>query len=229
MSIFFHGLSWLIAAIAWTFLSFRFWQNFIKTKSKVAESFFYFSVFLIISMLCTAVGQLFFIGNLSILQAGLTLNIFLNTLAFAYFGYLIFYIKFPNISPKIGFLSVFIFGLGAVILNILFPIRPLGETGKLVAFSLHFLTGICYFILIAVPALILGFLLLKEALSFPPSEERTKSLGLGILCILGVLISFLYAIPRPEFISIRPFIMIGWAIGVILLAILTQKPPSPPY
>lgn len=72
-----HGLSWLIAALAWMFLSSRLWRSFKRIGGKISKFFFYFSVFLVISQFSIGLSELFFADSFLILQGGLTASIFL--------------------------------------------------------------------------------------------------------------------------------------------------------
>lgn len=206
-----------IITLAWGYLSFRFWRYFKRIKGKISEFFFYFA-------LSYAISFLFFtLSDLLVSKWILIIGLFFVALACACLGYLIIYIQFPKISPRFGFWVIFLLGMVAVSLNIFFP--PIYSTSLAGALylSLHPLVGILIFITIVSSSLSLGIIIIRKALSTPSSEGKTKSLGLGILCLSGIVVALFYSLFPLTMMML--FIAITWAIGIILLAILTQKLP----
>jgi len=220
-----HGLVWLLNSIAWGFLTFRFWQSFKRIKGKVSEFFFYFALCSTISYFIHAIYGLFFADNFFIVRWGIVLGIFVLLIGFAFFGYLIVYMKFPKIPAKFGFLFVLILAIVQLILNSFYPPTPTLEKNKMMGI-IQPMVGILTFIIIAGTAFPLGIILIEEGLSLQ-GEARIKSFGLGILCLWGIALAFLLSVLEVE--PIRTFIAIAWAIGVFLITILTQRPPPPHY
>lgn len=220
-----HGLVWLLNSIAWGFLTFRFWQSFKRIKGKVSEFFFYFALCSTISYFIHAIYGLFFADNFFIVRWGIVLGIFVLLIGFAFFGYLIVYMKFPKIPAKFGFLFVLILAIVQLILNSLYPPTPTLEISKIIG-VLQPSIGILTFIIIAGSSFPLGIILIQEGFSLS-GEARIKSLGLGILCLLGIVLALFLSILEME--PLRTILAICWPVGIFLLGFLTQKPPPPTY
>jgi len=206
----------------WGLLSFRFWQSFKRLPGKIFQFFFYFSSFLSISFF------FIFLGDLLSLKLPLTIGLFFNILAFSCLGYLIFYLKFPNISSKYGFLIIFILGIITLSLVPFFPylsgIDP--KSGKIL-FWPHSLIGGLFFIIIIITTFPLGILFFQQGFSLKSPEEKKKAFGLGTILFLGLIVAFFYSLYfLLSFSLLLLFLVIIWAIIIISVTFFTQKPPS---
>lgn len=224
MAFSFPGLSWLLMIISWLFLIFRFWQSFKRTKTEISKYLFYFASFLIIPFFLGAINSLFFADNFLILRWALIIALFFNTLSFASLSYLLFLIKFPQIPTKLVLISLSTLILISLILSVIFPPHPIIGKGlnDVTGWNLHPLPGLLYlfFLLITVGPMTIIFL--KQSFSALYPEVKIKSLGLGLLCLTGILAWVLHALPKIQLFDI--IIDLVFSGIVIFITFFTQKP-----
>lgn len=220
------GLIWLLPTIAVGFFAFQLRQFYLQTKRKIAQFFFYSSICFLIYLIMETFRNFFFPNNLLVLKWLIVISTFITSLGFAFFSYLIFYIKFPKIPAIFGFLTVLILAIVILILNLLLPPAPSIREGEIKG-NLHPLPAISFFILALTTVLPLGVITIRGGLSLKPSKERTRALGLGIMCFLGIIIIFFLTIF--EVSLIRRILTAVWGISIFLLTYLTQKPLPSPY
>jgi hypothetical protein len=123
----FTGISYLISSIAIGMLAFRFLQYWREEKTVIAKLFFFFNLSFVIFSLDTAFVGLFFANNEAFLKAAVIIASIITAFSSAIVAYLIIYLKFPRISPWIGFWVLFIFGLVGVGLTVIEPFHPFLE------------------------------------------------------------------------------------------------------
>lgn len=222
---FIEGLVWLLVAIVWGYFAFRLNQLYRRTKMRIPQFLFYASCCFLFPILIGALLGFFFVNSLLILKWAIIISVFITAIGFSFFGYLIFYIKFPKISPKFGFLIVFILAILTLILYILLPPVPLVTPTGEVIWNLHFLPAVWFFLLATGTVLPFGIITIREGLSLQSLKEKIKALGLGIMSISGVIIIFFLVMI--EALLVKRILLIIWAVSIFLLTYLTQKPP--PY
>jgi len=215
-------LSDLVITLAFLAMAFRFWQVFRKIPEKISKFFFYFALFLAISFFLIVLCVIFDSAVLLILA------LFLMLFSWSSLGYLIFYLKFPRLPARYGFLLVFILGIITLLLTLFFPmVRHLEPTSGKVVFALHPVIGGLYFFIIIITALPMGIIFIQKGLSLPPSPEKTKVYGLGIILFLGIITAFFYSLSS-VYLPHSPyffFLTIVWAIIIFGVTFFTQKPP----
>jgi len=214
--------SYLGLAVGFGWLSWRFWNNYREEKDIISENFSKFQFFL-------AAGTfLFFLGTFSTGKYFLfeqwfwTTGLFLISTGFSFAGYLVFYLKFPNIPPSLAFRGFFIYGVIVMFLDVLLPMRFSVFPDGRVTFFLSEYVAILAFCQILATALPLGIIIIQQGLAFKTRRERIKSLSLGISCILGVVAAVFYTLV--DTLEFRLIFSIAVSAGIIILAgIATQK------
>ena len=115
------GFAYFFVSIAAGLLNYRFFQYWQKEKSVVSKYFFFFLSFFTLFTIEKAIVGTFFANNTLILKGSVIGGAFLQGLACAFAGYIIFYVWFPKISPWVGFSAIFILGLLAGYLTAVTP------------------------------------------------------------------------------------------------------------
>ena len=127
MSYSFTGFAYLILVFALGCLIYRFFQYYRKEKDIISKCFLYIAVLFEIFAFFNAIGGLFFANNLVFLETTIDIAVFVQALAFAVLAYLIIHLKFPRISPWLGFVPVLVLGLIVTGLNIIVSYHPFLE------------------------------------------------------------------------------------------------------
>ena len=130
MTFSYTGLAYLFTTFALFPLTHRFFQYWKKDKTLLGKLSFYYAALFTLFIIITAIGGLFFAQNTLVLKGVVISAAFLQGLACAVIAYLVFYLKLPQISPWIGFGTVFLLGLVATVLTILIPFYPTLEEGR---------------------------------------------------------------------------------------------------
>ena len=123
------GFAYLGTFLSAGFLTYRFFQYWKKEKTIVARLFFYSMAIFSLFFLVTLIPTLFFSQNAFLLKGVVIITAFLESLACAFLGYLIFYLKIPRVSPWIGFSIPLILGITATVLSIIVPFEVFLEQG----------------------------------------------------------------------------------------------------
>lgn len=193
------GIAYLTLLFAVGYLIYRFFQYWEKEKDPVSKQSLCFVSLFGLFILSNTIAGLFFADNLLFLVGALKINVFIQTLALAAMAYHIIYIRFPKISPWLGFIPILILGLITTALTVFlqhnpllepsgainwgFPSGPLAVAASLLRLSLFLATFIPLTIILL--------------LQFKKSEDlflKRKALGLSLallFIIIGASFDFL--------------------------------------
>jgi len=234
MSYSFTGFAYLILVFALGCLIYRFFQYWRKEKDIISKCFLCIAVLFEIFAFSKAIGGLFFANNLVFLETTIDIVTFIQALAFAVLAYLIIHLKFPRISPWLGFIPVFVLGLIATGLSIITAYHPFLEpSGAInwglssVPLTLSLLRILLFFITFVPMSIIFSqqFKIAKE----PYVKKKT------FVMIIFFLFAFTVALLDFLFIGIfkleaiwRDITLIILSIILFLISIISPK-PSPRY
>ena len=230
MAFSYTGLAYLLGFFALGLLSYRFFQYWRREKTTTSKLLFYFVGFLTLFMLITAIAGLFFAQNTKVLRQVVILTAFIHTFALSSLGYLLIYLKFPKISPWLGFLAVFLLGLGAAIFNLFTPFEPYLEPGGGINWANPLLSAAILGFLFFITFLFLFIILIQQAKTSADPLVKARAFGLGIAVGLGAITAFfdfflerIFKLP-----VISSDITLGLlSITVIMIVLFTKKLPSP--
>lgn len=227
----FNGLVYLFGTFSMGFLTYRFFMRWERERDPLSFNFLNFGIVLAGFALITAIGGIFFPSNLFFLKIVVILSTFLEGLACAFLGRVFVYLKLPKISPWFGFFFIFLLGVVATVLTIIYPFTPRLEDNNWINWDLQPLPGIFRVIYYFFGFLPIGVLMLKEGIFSKEKETKIKSLGLGLIFISVLLwgpLIFIFRNYLPETLG-EDFIVLPVFLMVFILTLLTQKAPSPKY
>lgn len=194
------GIAYLILLFALGYLIYRFFQYWRKEKEVVAKHSLCFTGLFGLFVLISTISGLFFADNLFFLEKTIGVGAFIQAFAFATMAYHIVYLKFPKVSPWLGFVPVLILGLIAAILTIAFiPFNPFldpsgainwGVPSDLLGIFVSMMRLFLFFVTF-IPLIILLFSQFKNA-EDPRVKGKALGMGLALLFILlGASFDFL--------------------------------------
>lgn len=229
------GFSYLILFVSLSFLTFRFFQYWKQKKDIASKIFLLFGLTFTLFALVRVVSVFFFVYNTQILLGSIVISTFLQSLAAAIVAYLIVYIKFPSVSPWLGFAVIAFLGLIATILacNVSYQpvLSPEGifDWGFPSFSSLAVFYSILRLIIILATFLPLMVILLQDFVYYSEDKlAKKRVLGLFlILCfamLLGVFDFILTNLLKLETAVYRDYISIIMGCFIFLVILLTQKP-----
>ncbi len=230
MAFSYTGLAYLLGFLAVGLLSFRFFQYWQKEKTITSKLFFYFTGFLTLFMLITAIPSLFFANNSQILRWVVISAAAIQIFPLSIVGYLIIYLRFPKISPWLGFAVVFLLGLGSVVLTIIIPFQPYLEPAGGINWDIQPLANSMRSLIFFITFLPLSFIMVKQIKTSQDPFVKRRALGLGIGIGFGAVMGFFDFFLEPTFnlSSISSDIaMVAIAIVVIMTILFTKQVPSP--
>ena len=230
------GFAYLTFFLALGFLAYRFFQYWKKERNLVSKLLLFFVDLFALFALIKAIGGLFFINNQNFLAGTTNVGGFIQALAFAVIAYFIVYIKFPQISPRWGFISILILGLVAAVFTVATPSRPfLEESGAInwgfPPFGLFVVTTLMLRLFLVLVTFIPMIIILFQ--QFKTSKDpyvKKKSIGLMLSLIFASFISLLDFF-LVSFLKVDPVWrdMSYIAISIILLITLILTLPRPTH
>lgn len=230
MVVSFTGVAWLVGSAAIALLSFRLFQYAQRDKTTVAWGWFWFTFVTLVFLLITAGGGLFFAGNFEVLRRVVIIVAFLQALVGGILGYLIVFLRFPKISPKIGFFIPFLFGLVALYFTVTTPFFPFLETYNAINWDIKPLPGLLRFILFVSTWVPAGLIFFQQYKHDKDKRVRDRAVGLGAVIVFGFIISFLDFLLE----TVLQLSAVSSEMAVILFSIVTfviifqtQKPLPP--
>jgi len=233
MSFSFTGLAYLFSFFGLGLLSYRFFQYWKREKTTLSKLFLYFISIFEFFIFITAIAGLFFAKNIQILKVVVVSDIFLQGLASAIVGYLIIYLKFPKVSPWLGFWIIFLLGLATTVLTIIIPFEPSFDPSGAIDWDVgKFPTSILRTIIFLITFLPLVVIMFQQFITSKDFYIKTKALGLGLICLFGLIMGFLdfFLEKILKLGAISSDIAMGFlSVIVLILVFRTQKPPPSPY
>ncbi len=231
----FTGLSYLTLFISLSFLTFRFFQYWRQKKDTTSKLFLLLIIPLFLFAFIRTITPLFFLENIQIITFSIILVAFLESLTAAVVAYLIVYLKFPKISPWVGFSIIFFLGIIVTILTANISYSPTIEEKGVIDWGFPSSeVGIIYSILRLVivlatfiPLIIIVF---QQFLYSEDAFLKKRSLGLTLVLILGMLLGFIDFILN-NILGIKAAIYRDYTTIIIsfllfLVIFLTQKPET---
>lgn len=228
----FTGFAYLLSSLSVGFLAYRSHQNWKHSQTIVSRLFFYFVSLSCLSLFIIALGGLLFARNPTILKEVVIITVFFQVFYCSILGYLISYLKFPKISPWTGFFVISAMGIVAVLFSLIEPFNPVFLPNGFIDWDVQPTTDILrtvFFFLVFLPAAVI---FLQQGIAVSDRETKIKSLGLGLTFLVGLIAGLL------DFV-LEDYLNLGAAssdisimflgISLFLIAIFTQKPPSPDY
>jgi len=232
MAFSFTGPAYLITLFGMGLLARRFFQYWRKEKeSVIAKYSFYFAFFFAVFMLLTAIGGLFFAKNALALKLVVINAAFWQSLGCACISYLIFYLKFPKISPWFGFGIIFLLGVCSTILTAIIPFNPTFESGA-INWDIQPLPGNLRFIMFIIVLAPWSFIYFQQLKTSRDPDAWKKAFGLGLAFLLGLAVCIFDFLLEDvlKFPAISSDIAMGIVGTIILLLVLfVPKPPTPHY
>jgi len=233
------GIAYLLLFISSGFLTYRFFQYWQSSKDIVSKCFLCLVAMITLFALVKTIIGLFFTTNIPILQLSTAIGSFIQGVNAAIVTYLIMYLKFPKISPWVGFWTMLF--LGMTVTALFFPIamqsQPTVDAFGAIKwgfiqhadFNYIFIMASRMFILVIgmVPIIII---LIQQSITTGHSYVRKKAFGLSVVLSLGVLIGLLDFVLVDVFglKSVSRDIVTGFlSIILFFLVFFTQKPPVP--
>ena len=234
MTIYSTGVAYLALFIALGFLTFRFFQYWIVKRDTTSKLFFLFSFFLSLFALVRTISIWFFADNTQILVNSIVAVAFFESLAAAIIASLIIHLKFPKISPWIGFLVIFALGILITAMSTQISYDPSVGKGGAIDWgfpgskigTIYSLLRMGLILVTFFPLIVIIFQQFKKATD--PDFKR-RSLGLVIALILGVGVGFIDFILNSLFnldVIYRDYTIIILSFFIFLTIFFTQKPES---
>jgi hypothetical protein len=194
------GTAYLSLLLTLGYLIYRFFQYWRKEKDVVAKQSLWFTGLFGLFVLISAIGGLFFADDPSFLEKTREVGVFIQAFAFAAMAYHIVYLKFPKVSPWLGFAPVLILGLVAAFLTItVASLEPSfdpsgsinwGFPSDLASVSVSILRLFLFFVTF-IPLIIILFSQFKST-EDPRAKGKALGIGLALLFILvGASFDFL--------------------------------------
>jgi hypothetical protein len=231
MSFSLTGLAFLSISLAFGFLDYRFWQYYKKERLTISKYFFYAFLILTISFLIPAFVGLFFASNQMMLKSAIILTTLLQNV-FCAITFFIFlnYLTVKERDRQFIFWLLVLLGLVITAFTIFAPNHPSFQSG-FINWDFNPAIGIVRGIFLFLAMVPLGIIFIKNGFSKEISgkKARIKTIGLGALFLVGVIISpldfFIEKVYSVDVMSSDISITIT-SIILFLLTILTQKSPS---
>jgi len=225
------GFAYLTFFLALGFLAYRFFQYWKREGDPVSKLLLFFVGLFALFALVKAIGGLFFINNQNFLAGTTNVGGFIQALAFAVIAYFIVYVKFPQISPWLGFIPVLILGLVATVFTVISPFYPFLEGSGAINWGPPSGTGtvsVLRFFLFFITFVPGAIIFLQQFKTSKDPYIKRKSLGLILSIIIALAVSLL------DFLLVNLFKLdpiwrdIGSiAIGTVLFITLLLTLPRP--
>lgn len=229
------GIAYSILFISLGFLSLRFFQYWQQNKDFTSKLFLLVILPLTFFALVRAISVFFFAKNTAALVNSVILVSFLESLSAAVVAYLIIHLKFPKISPWLGFAVILFVGVIVTALTSSVQYHPtLGENGVVDwgfpsrgASVVYPILRLMIILTTFVPLIVILFQ------QFRRSEEvfvKRRSLGFSLVLFLGITLGFidfvLNNILGLEAAIYRDYTTIIIGFLIFLIVLFTQKPTS---
>jgi len=229
MSFSYTGLAFLLGSFAVGLLSYRFFQYWQREKTIISRLFLYMAGVFTLFMLITAVSGLFFAQNTTILKLTVIFAAFIQAFAFAVIGYIIFYLKFPRVSPWLGVIPIFLLGLVSTVLTIILPFNPYLEPSGGINWDNQPVADTIRFFLFLISFLPLSFIMVQQSrISKDPAVKR-RAIGISILLLFGIVTGLLDFFLE----NMLKLGALGSDVGMAVISVVifvtvffTQKPPK---
>lgn len=227
------GIAYLFFFLALAFLAYRFFQYWRKNQDTTSKLFYFFSISIAVLAFIRMITGIFFAKNTQVLAISVILVSFSEVIMAAIVAYLIIYLKFPKISPWVGFIIIFILGSFVTYLtyttlperNLI--LEPSGALNLSFKFGSNFWYPILRLLVLSLSMIPMIVVFLQQYKSSNVFYIKTRTLGLSIALFLGLIIGLIDFI----FISIFRLSALDRDITMSIISIIlffviyfTQKP-----
>lgn len=209
------------------FLTFRFFQYWRTRKDTASEAFLLFGAAFSLFALVRTISAIFFSENVEFLIMSLVFCAFLQALTAAIVIFLIIKLKFPKISPWLGFYSVGILGLVSTFMSTRVNWQPMVESSGAINWGSpdapYSFLRLAILMIAFIPLIVL---LVQEFKSSEESLVRKKSLGLVSAIFLGVVVGIIDIVVIGLFkldAVYRDYFMIAISFIIFLLILSTRQ------
>lgn len=230
MTFSYTGVAYLLSFLGIGLLSYRFFQYWQREKTTTSRLFFYFALFFALFTFTTAIPSLFFSQDTHILRWVVILAATIQIFPLSIVGYLIIYLRFPRISPWLGFATIFLLGLGSAIFTIIIPFQPYLEVGGGINWDIPPIVNYIRSVIFSVTFLPLFFILIQQTKASREPFVKARALGLGIGIGFGAIAGLFDFFLEPTFnlpaIS-SDIAMAAISIIVIMTILFTKQVPAP--
>lgn len=230
MSFSFTGIAYLILFLSILYLAYRIYRYWKENRDVFSKIFLYFVTIIGIFIFLRMIVGMFFAGNPEVLQESLWMGALIQAFALALVGYMIFILKFPRLSPWLGFAFILFLGIIATVLTYFIDFRPyLSESGSIIwvfpsGENLFLAASILRAFLFTITFIPLSFIFISEFLSSKDVRVKTKSFSFAIIFFFAFIVGFL------DFLLISVFKLdplwrdLGFiSIGIILILLSLRK------
>jgi hypothetical protein len=227
------SIAYFLLSLALGFLTYRFFQYWIQNRTTTSKLFLFLALSFFLFALVRVISVLFFAYNLKVLNGSIVAVSFIEGLAASVVAYLIIHLKFPKISPWIGFIVIFLLGIWATILTAGTDYQPLVEENGAIdwgfsASEVGMLYLVIRFGIILITFVPIIIILLQQFLYSGEPIIRKRSLGLSVVLLLGIGLGFIDFVLN-NFLKIgvatyRDYTTIIISFFILLVTFLTQKP-----
>ena len=225
------GLVYIILMFALGLLTYRFFQYWRDKQDSTSKLFFLFSFSYTIMTAIRGFFALFFLYNKDILLYSISLVAFMEAVGAAVVAYLVFFVKFPKISPWVGFFAMLLYGLSMVYLTTQVPYDvTIGEFGS-IDWNYHLDGFTITFSILRALLLFLTFIpfmaiIVEQASNAKDIVVKKRSIGLSFIllvaAIIGVVDFIIVSLLRLS-IFYRDVVLIFLGVFVFFLVVFTQK------
>jgi hypothetical protein len=228
------GIAYLLLFFSTGLLTYRFFQYWKEKKDTTSKLFLFFGATFAVFALVRTISVFFFAGNIQILLDSIIFVAFIESFAAAIVAYLIIHLKFPNISPWLGFGVIFLLGLLTTVLTTNISYQPsIGDAGAINWGFLASGAGVFYSILrlgiILITFIPLIIVLIQQFKASDDLIVKKKSFGLSLVLIMGITVGFIDFI-LTDLLKLNAFyrdITVGvLSIFLFIIIFTTQKPTT---
>ncbi|OGZ18909.1 MAG: hypothetical protein A2175_02110 [Candidatus Nealsonbacteria bacterium RBG_13_42_11] len=221
------GIIYIFSAIVFGFGSYKFYKVWQKQRNFVSKIFAYLFGSIAIAFLIDGFfGGMFFLESPEIMNWIMILGFLTFGISLSILGYLAVYLKFPKISPKIGFFTMLFYSIGIGILNIFYPTHVFLEPTKFINWEFHPLVGILRSLSFVIPSIFLTIAFFHQARITVDRRIKTRAIGFGMAFLLVIITSGSDMISA-GFIKPDPMIAdVGLAVASLILLLVFILVPT---
>lgn len=221
----FTGIIYSFGALMFGILTFRFYNHWMIRKTIIYKDFFYLGLSFSVFSLITALGCFFFAETPQILKWVVVISTFLQSLAMAFLGHLIFYLKFPKYSPWVGFFIIFIIGLATTLLTAFQSFEPI-LVDNVIDWNYSFTNialRIMTVILVLVPA---AFIFFQKGVTSTDARIKARTLIFNLVFLIGFLSATFAFFLKDKLRLAEDVSMLFVYLAAVMLILTAQKRES---
>jgi len=226
------GIAYLLLFLALVFLNYRFFQCWAQNKTTTSKLFFFLALSFFLFALVRVTSVLFFADNLKVLNNSIIAISFIQGLAASIVAYLIIHLKFPKISPWVGFIVIFLLGIIVTTLTIGISYQPSVQESGAIDWGFPISNiGILYSIIrlgvLSITFFPLIIILVQQFLTSESQLVRKRSFGLSLVFFIAIVVGLIDFILTNLFkldAIYRDMALIAMSIILFIIVFITQKP-----